>query len=137
MGDRWAVGFRQEQSDTNIWLYSHWGGSRRHETLAAAIDAARPRWVDNTYATRIAVSHIIGADWTRETGYGLEAGDNFHTDVEYSLLLVDWERRTVSVVDRIGIVASFGLDEYIDNVRSFAVCGSSDELPAGAMGELS
>jgi hypothetical protein len=138
VGDRWAVGFRGDgPNPTNIWLYSHWGGGSRHETLAAAIDAARPRWDDNTYATRIAVSHIIGTDWDRETGYGLEAGDNCRTDVEYPLMLVDWDKRTISIVAPSGLVVETAtLDAYLRSVAALTPLEGLTEMPGVLSGEL-
>jgi hypothetical protein len=36
-----------------------------------ALDKARPRWTDPSYAIRIVVSQLIGDQWNKETGYGL------------------------------------------------------------------
>jgi hypothetical protein len=100
MGDRYAVGFTGfEESDNEerrVWLYSHWGGNVRHAEIARAIEAATPRWSDPTYATRIAISSIVGDSWKEETGFGIEAGPFCLTHVEYGALLVNWHERTVS-----------------------------------------
>jgi hypothetical protein len=78
MGDRAVIGFKESQNDTApIWLYSHWGGSSQRVDLARALNASRKRWSDSSYATRIAVSHIIADDWSGELNYGLSAGESF------------------------------------------------------------
>ena len=80
MGDRANFGFVQPNGNT-IVLYGHWAGHQMLGRLADAVIAARPRWSDPAYATRIAISQIIGNDWSDETGYGLhvnEISDNEH-----------------------------------------------------------
>lgn len=100
MGDRYTVGFtgfdEADNEERRIWLYSHWGGSDRHAEIARAIDAAKPRWSDPTYATRIAISNIVGEQWKNETGFGIEAGPRCLTSVEYGAILVDWFAKTVT-----------------------------------------
>lgn len=79
MGDRIVYTIRQDEK-LSINLYSHWGGYDRFTLLAQALDAARPRWTDVPYATRIIVSQIIGDQWSQELGFGLWASteDGFY-----------------------------------------------------------
>jgi len=70
MGDRANFGFKDSKGDT-IFLYGHWAGHGMLERLANAVEAARPRWTDESYATRICVSQMINEDWKSETGWGL------------------------------------------------------------------
>ena len=63
--------------------------------LADAVIAARPRWNDPSYATRIAVSQLVGDQWNMETGWGLmvnEIGDN-----EHKIAIIDWVQQTFSL----------------------------------------
>ena len=63
--------------------------------LADAVIAARPRWNDSSYATRIAISNLIGDQWNMETGWGLyvnEIGDN-----EHKIAIIDWDQQTFSL----------------------------------------
>jgi len=103
MGDRYCVGFtgfdETDNTERRVWLYSHWGGSDRHREIALAIEKARPRWSDPTYATRIAISTIVGDGWKDETGFGIEAGPRCLTHVEYGAFLVDWSAKTVTDFD--------------------------------------
>jgi len=102
MGDRYCVGFTGfrdddiENPERRVWLYSHWGGDARHSEIATAIEKARPRWSDPTYATRIAISTIVADGWKEETGFGIEAGPRCLTGVEYGAILVDWSAKTVT-----------------------------------------
>lgn len=86
MGNRANFGFRQGNGDT-IFLYSHWGGENMMARLADAIIAANPRWHDESYATRIAISTMIGEEWNQEYGWGIATyiGDN-----EHSVPVVEW-----------------------------------------------
>jgi hypothetical protein len=75
MGDRIVYTIKQDQ-DLSVNLYSHWGGYDRFLSLANAIAAAKPRWNDTSYATRIIVSQLIGDQWDEETGFGLWASNS-------------------------------------------------------------
>jgi hypothetical protein len=98
MGAR--TNFIFKQSDTTfITLYSHWGGDSKMRDLAMALEAARPRWNDIGYGTRIMVSHLIGDAWTSETGYGLYA-DEFGGEEEYQSTIIDMTNKTV-IVDEV------------------------------------
>jgi hypothetical protein len=93
MGDRANFGFRQSNGDV-IFLYGHWAGYGMMARLAQAIEVARPRWHDEPYATRIAISNIIGEEWNQEYSWGISTriGDN-----EHSIPVVDWEFQTVAL----------------------------------------
>ena len=94
MGDRANFGFVQPNGNT-IVLYGHWAGARMLGQLADAVIAARPRWNDPSYATRIATSQLIKDDWNQETGWGLyvnEIGDN-----EHKIAIVDFQQQTFSL----------------------------------------
>lgn len=94
MGDRANFGFVQPNGNT-IVLYGHWAGYQMLGKLADAVIAARPRWNDSSYATRIAISHIVADQWNMETGWGLyvnEIGDN-----EHKIAIIDWDQQTFSL----------------------------------------
>ena len=94
MGDRANFGFVQPNGNT-IVLYGHWAGNQMLGKLADAVIAARSRWDDPAYATRIAISQIIGDQWSMETGFGLhvnEIGDN-----EHKVAIIDWAQQTFSL----------------------------------------
>lgn len=72
MGDRVNFVFAQEDGNAVV-LYSHWGWTGRHEDLAAALGHAYPRWEDESYCVRMAISHLLADDLRSELGYGIFA----------------------------------------------------------------
>lgn len=94
MGDRANFGFRQSNGET-IVLYGHWAGHEMLAKLAHAVSAAEPRWDDEAYATRIAVSDLVGNEWTQTTGWGLAV--NQILDNEHKIPIIDWGTRTFSL----------------------------------------
>jgi len=94
MGDRANFGFVQPNGNT-IVLYGHWAGHGMLGKLADAVIKARPRWSDPAYATRIAISQLVGDQWTSETGWGLHV--NEIADNEHKVAIVDWEQQTFSL----------------------------------------
>jgi hypothetical protein len=93
MGDRANFAFRQSNGET-IVLYGHWAGHNMLAKLADAVEKARPRWTDESYATRICISQIIGDQWDQEYSWGISTsiGDN-----EHSIPIVDWEAQAVAL----------------------------------------
>jgi hypothetical protein len=94
MGDRANFGFRQSNGET-IVLYGHWAGYEMLKKLAAAVESARPRWTDESYATRICVSQLVGEEWNVETGWGLTV--NNILDNEHKIPVIDWAKGTFSL----------------------------------------
>lgn len=94
MGDRANFGFVQPNGQT-IVLYGHWAGHNMLGKLADAVITARPRWNDPSYATRIAISQLIGDQWNMETGWGLHV--NEISDNEHKIAIVDWAQQTFSL----------------------------------------
>ena len=93
MGARVFFNIKQDEN-TYISLYSHWGEYTRFSDLANALDKARPRWGDVSYATRIIISQLIGTEWDSEIGYGLFAGTE--PLIDESNLEVDITNKTVT-----------------------------------------
>jgi hypothetical protein len=91
MGDRNVVGFRDGANEPTLYLYSHWGGEVQDKTLANALrkvlEAGRES--DYPYATRIAISQMIGDDWNHDTGYGISINEYPDPDYDY-INVVDW-----------------------------------------------
>jgi hypothetical protein len=120
VGDRAVFGFRdRENDDATVWLYSHWGGDSQNTTLAEALLHAGPRWNDPSYATRIAISRIIGTDWNNEVNFGLYAtarhGESHGGEYRYINLVLWGERRValVDVDDDSKVLAEVEFDDFI------------------------
>jgi hypothetical protein len=113
MGDRANFGFRDRKGDT-VYLYGHWAGHNMLENLSNAVGAARPRWNDESYATRIAISHMIGDDWASETGWGISV--NQLADNEHKVPVIDWSNKTFTLMeeDLQTVVFSLTLDEFVN-----------------------
>ncbi len=94
MGDRANFVFVQPGGET-IVLYGHWAGHNMLANLAEAVAKAQARWNDPSYATRIAISNMIGDSWTFETGWGLQV--NSISDNEHKIPVIDWEQKTFSL----------------------------------------
>jgi hypothetical protein len=106
MGARTVFSFETEPGEY-IHLYSHWGGDTKMEDLAYALEKARPRWGDESYALRIMISELIGVSWDKETGYGLWT--QHHFEEEYDETEIDIRNKTVFVK-----TTMFSFDEFID-----------------------
>ena len=96
MGDRANFGFKQSDGNT-IFLYGHWAGYNMLANLASAVLAAQPRWNDESYATRIAISNLIGEDWAQETGWGLSVGRLL--DNEHKVPVINWVDKTFTLYE--------------------------------------
>jgi hypothetical protein len=112
MGDRANFGFRDSKEDV-VFLYGHWAGYKMLDTLARAVDKARPRWNDETYATRIAISQIVGTDWEALTGWGITV--NELADNEHKVPIIDWAQGlfTLYEEDLQTVVTSMPLDVFV------------------------
>lgn len=94
MGDRANFVFVQNNEET-IVLYGHWAGYNMLGKLADAVITARPRWTDDSYATRIAISQLVGDQWNMETGWGLQV--NEISDNEHRIPVINWKEQTFSL----------------------------------------
>lgn len=115
MGDRAVIKFKETSSSPAISLYMHWGGSTQHEKLAAALEAARPRWNDHSYATRICISQIIGSEWRDVLGYGIGVDDSVSMGDYNYVPVVIWDEELVRIESGYKSV-SLTFDDYIERV---------------------
>ena len=74
MGARCTFVFKTSE-DHAVALYSHWGEDSMYPDLAAALEHARPRWDDESYATRMVISHLLQHNILDETGFGIYGVD--------------------------------------------------------------
>ena len=113
MGDRANFGFRDRKQDV-VFLYGHWAGHNMLQNLADAVEHARPRWNDETYATRICISRMVGEDWAQETGWGISV--NQLADNEHKVPVIDWSNKTFTLYeeDLETVVFSLTIDEFVN-----------------------
>ena len=71
MGDRAMAEIKTR--DGSLFFYTHWSGSDLPELALLALDRARPRIGDDSYALRIVIDSLIKDTDTRdqETGSGI------------------------------------------------------------------
>ena len=112
MGDRANFGFKDSKGDT-LYLYGHWAGHNMLANLASAVSAAEPRWQDESYATRIAISNLIGDEWAQETGWGLSI--NGILDNEHKVPVINWTDKTFTLMeeDLSTVVFSLSLADFV------------------------
>jgi hypothetical protein len=94
MGARINFVFK-DGTDSSVVLYSHWGQTEWQTDISAALQHAKPRWSDSSYATRMIVSSLIKDSILDETGFGLYAvhGDNF--DLGEQTVVIDFVNKTI------------------------------------------
>ena len=117
MGDRANFGFK-DSKDNTVFLYGHWAGHNMLQNLADAVQAARPRWTDESYATRICISQLIGNDWSHETGWGITV--NQLADNEHKVPVIDWSEQTFTLMeeDLQTVVYSTDLNSFVNKHSS-------------------
>ena len=120
MGDRANFGFRDSKGDT-IFLYGHWAGHMMLQNLASAVRAAEPRWSDESYATRIAISNLINEEWQSTTGWGITV--NELADNEHRVPIIDWNKKTFTLMeeDLTTEVFSTSLSSFVDKYSLVSV----------------
>jgi hypothetical protein len=120
MGDRANFGFRDRKGDT-VFLYGHWAGFKMLETLADAVHVAEPRWTDESYATRICISNIIGPAWEPLTGWGITV--NELADNEHKVPVIDWSKQTFTLYeeDLTTVVFTTDLNSFVTKYSSQSV----------------
>jgi hypothetical protein len=91
MGDRANVCVRQNESDSGVYLYTHWTGYSLPNQLQGAL-AKRWRWDDAQYLTRIIFDAMTEDSHGQETGYGITSQV---WDGDGRVLVVDCESQTV------------------------------------------
>jgi GH15 family glucan-1,4-alpha-glucosidase len=96
MGDRANFGFRDSKGDI-VFLYGHWAGHLMLHNLGNAVEHARPRWNDESYATRICISQLINNEWPSETGWGITV--NQLADNEHKVPIIDWKNKMFILVE--------------------------------------
>lgn len=97
MGDRINIGFRngEREDEPIVFLYSHWGGELADRWIKQALKKSASRWDDYGYATRIAISTIIGEDWQETTGFGIYV-DQLGAIPDRPTVIIDWKNRNIT-----------------------------------------
>ena len=98
MGARINFVFKESDSHPAVVLYSHWGETEWQRDLAMALKHAQPRWIDQTYATRMMVSYLTQDSTLEEIGFGLYAVNGPNYELGEFTVLIDFYNKTISEV---------------------------------------
>jgi hypothetical protein len=120
MGARINFVFK-DGTDTSVVLYSHWGQDSWESDLAEALQHARPRWIDDSYATRMIISYLIQHNILDETGFGIHAvhGDNY--DLGEQTVVINFTNKTVT--DTVPVEFEAFINAYAPRVFAEQVIG--------------
>ena len=95
MGARINFVFKDDL-DSAVVLYSHWGQTEWQRDLAMAMDHAKPRWTDSSYATRMMISYLIQDSVLEETGFGIYSITGTNYDLGEQTVVIDLINQTVT-----------------------------------------
>jgi hypothetical protein len=118
MGDRAVAGVKATSTSPIIFMYSHHGGSDQDSIFADALAKAERRWSDDSYATRIIMSQLVGNEWNEETGFGMYVGGTAHGSDYHYILIADLETQQVLICDNDNsddVVAQIPFADFISN----------------------
>ena len=95
MGARINFVFRDGTGASAV-LYSHWGQDSWETDIAGALQHAKPRLMDSSYATRMMISYLTQHHTLDETGFGIYAivGENY--DLGDQTVIIDFTDKTVT-----------------------------------------
>jgi hypothetical protein len=94
MGARINFVFKDELSSAVV-LYSHWGETGWRRDIAMALEHAKPRWTDPSYATRMMISYLIQDSVLDEHGFGIYSITGTNYDLGETTVIVDLINHTV------------------------------------------
>jgi hypothetical protein len=95
MGARINFIFKDSDAHPAVVLYSHWGETEWQRDLAMALEHAKPRWSDDSYATRMMISYLIQDSVLEETGFGIYAVNGPNYELGDTTVIVDLLHKTV------------------------------------------
>ena len=95
MGARINFVFKESDKHPAVVLYSHWGETEWQRDLSMALQHARPRWIDDTYATRMMISYLIQDSVLEETGFGIYAVNGPNYELGDTTVVIDFWNKTV------------------------------------------
>jgi hypothetical protein len=96
MGARINFVFKDSDAHPAVVLYSHWGETEWQRDLAMALEHAKPRWSDDSYATRMMISYLIQDSVLDEHGFGIYAINNESWDLGEQSIVVDFVNNTIT-----------------------------------------
>jgi hypothetical protein len=120
MGARINYVFQDSEQGPMVVLYSHWGQTQWETDIAGALEHARPRWSDASYATRMIISYLMQHEILDEHGFGIYAiPNNGSLDLGEQTVLIDFTTNTVT--DNVSVPFEKFVDAYSLTERTIGV----------------
>lgn len=95
MGARINYIFKESDNRPAVVLYSHWGETEWQRDLAMALEHSKPRWIDDSYATRMMISYLIQDSVLEETGFGIYAVNGPNYELGETTVVIDFTNKTI------------------------------------------
>jgi hypothetical protein len=95
MGARINYIFKESDNRPAVVLYSHWGETEWQRDLAMALEHSKPRWIDDSYATRMMISYFIQDCVLEETGFGIYAVNGPNYELGETTVVIDFTNKTI------------------------------------------
>ena len=95
MGARINYIFKDSLTKPSVVLYSHWGETEWQRDIAMALQHAKPRWADDSYATRMMISYLIQDSVLEETGFGIYAVNVDEHEFWDTTVVIDFNTKTI------------------------------------------
>jgi len=95
MGARINFIFKDSDAHPAVVLYSHWGETEWQRDLAMALEHSKPRWSDDSYATRMMISYLIQDSVLEETGFGIYAIKGTNFELGETTVVIDIAKETI------------------------------------------
>jgi len=95
MGARINYIFKESDNRPAVVLYSHWGETEWQRDLAMALEHSKPRWIDDSYATRMMISYLIQDSVLEETGFGIYAVNGPNYELMETTVVIDFTNKTI------------------------------------------
>jgi hypothetical protein len=95
MGARINYVFKDVETQPAVVLYSHWGETEWQRDLAMALAHAKPRWFDQSYATRMMISYLMQDSILEETGFGIYAIKGTNFELGETTVVIDINKETI------------------------------------------
>ena len=95
MGARINYVFKDKDQHPSVVLYSHWGETEWQRDLAMALQHSKPRWSDDSYATRMMISYLMQDSVLEETGFGIYAVNGPNYELGEFTVVIDMIDNTI------------------------------------------
>jgi hypothetical protein len=125
MSNSAVIGYRNHEHAPILYHYMHWKVDEIGTLIVRALEHSRPRWNDDGYATRMAISvNIPEQERMSQTGHGLYI-NNFPMIDEYAVPTITWQTRRIyfhnyspeTNYEPRELINIWSFEEYINHIK--------------------